>query len=726
MATLTEQEYQKLSTESIEEYNARIASSYTLSTDSGAKTVEDAKDRADKLSGPTAVTSAEQFQKYTGVAPSPKQLEQINSGALKYNPSTKQVESAAAPSGTPTVGAAPTVGEDNRTDEEKKIDQIITHGGVIEEVDGKQVLRTELTDQEKLAVREKRLDIQLEEAKSRITNFGSGLSSDPQLKEVQRVAGALWESRIRDMKQANRSRLAAFTQLGFRLGGQQTSAAVFGMSGEQLGTEFGTGILGAEELAGLNRIDDLEAKKQAAIAEATTAYRKEKWDQYVELVDIAEKEYENQVEAIKALNKTAQEENKKVKDQEVLSKKQAAIYNSLVGGATDKAEIFASLKNEGFEDLTLKEVDEAFAVLAESFGLTKPETPEEKESMATKLTGDAKNFFLLKENYPASLPGFIKELPEEEQLGAYMKWVETTSGKSKAGGAAPTSLDFGSMIVRVARTAFGSGRALSDADRDFAKGLVEAGLREGKSEYEIIDAVTGFNITRNLPLGNKLRQIIYQAAGSGRGIQEINLVPLSRAINEGDEAKAITITEDIAYDQSRVADPVNFISENIVRQQTNLVNELTKLMDDEGLSNVVGTFSGTFNELLTKYLRGKDATEVRNRAIELVTQMLEETAGVNITKSERAFLEPRIPTIGERVPSFMVKLRNLKTLPLSRLNSMRNERNMPTLDEKSLLNRDLRVPLYVGEVASDNMFSEDELGEIDSALNEESGADAFY
>src|SRR3990167_2900308 len=686
MATLTEEQIKELSvnltnlSSGLESFSSSLGEQSVISTDTMASEVDGATQTKDQLSGPTQVTSAEQFKNFTGVAPSEKQLEQLNAGLLTYNPSTGQVESAPTPPGTPTTGAAP-VGQDDRTEEQKRIDQIISLGGVPEE-DG--TIRKLLTEDEQALVNLRKGEAEVQLAKDRLNNFETSLANDKYLQQLLRDTGAVFEERVKEMVRVNESRNAALRQLGFRLGGQQTGMAQFG------------GILSAEEEAGINRIAAIDAQKVSALAGAERAYRSEKWDQYVDLVDQAKKEYGNQVEAIQALNEATHKESQKVKDQELLSRKQAAIYNSLVQGTTDKADLFAKLKNEGFTDLTLKEVDEAFSVLAESFGLEKPKDEKEVESMATKLTGDAKNFFLLKENYPNSIPSFISELPEGEQLGAYMKWVESTTGKSKAGGESPKSLEFGSMVVRVARTAFGSGRALSDADRDFAKGLVEAGLAEGKSEYEIIDSVTGFNPQRNIPLANKLRQVIYQAAASGRGIQEMNLVPLSRALNEGDDARAITMAEDMAYEQARIANPERFMTEVVVRQQTELVNQLNTLLTDSGLIGEVGTFQGTFSKLITRRLRGERETEVMNRAKELVADMAKQMVGVNMTEAEMKFMEDLIPQIDEPAMSFNVKLRNLKVLPLARLNALRAERNMPRLDEKSLLDRKLRVPLYIG------------------------------
>ena len=159
---------------------------------------------------------------------------------------------------------------------------------------------------------ESRLDearADFEDAKNKLLNFN--LSNDPALNSLLQGIATGWDARMNDMRRVNASREAAVQALGFRLGTARYAAGVAG------------GILTGEEREGLNRLSELEGRKQAALAEARQAYEKNKWDQYVKLVDIAEKEYDNQLKTVENLNKKNLEEQKFLFEKEKFFEQQA-------------------------------------------------------------------------------------------------------------------------------------------------------------------------------------------------------------------------------------------------------------------------------------------------------------------------------------------------------------------------------------------------------------------
>jgi hypothetical protein len=150
------------------------------------------------------------------------------------------------------------------------------------------------------------------------------------------------------------------------------------------------------------------------------------------------------------------------------------------------------------------------------------------------------------------------------------------------------------------------------------------------------------------------------------------------------------------YAEAKKMDPDAFTSEPAVRIATDQVNDLTKLLRDEGLLEEVGTFQGTLTQFLTKKLRGENETKVLNAVANLSAELRNKLAGVAVTETEMRFIEPLIPDIDQPAASFMVELNKLKTQPLLKLNAVRESYNLGKVNEEQLYDRSKRVPLYSG------------------------------
>lgn len=272
-----------------------------LSSEQGILDIEAARKKQETLTGPIGITSAEQFQTKTGREATSAELQQIDAGILSFDPATGKTFSQPK---TIQEGA-----EDERTPEEIETDRLISMG----------VSSADMTGAQRLSVDLRKQEIEVQEAKNKLKNFDQLMGQDPQLRNILQSIGATWDTRVTEMADINRRRQGALQTLGFRLGIPQTGAAVFG------------GIISAEERASMARIADIEAKKGAALLSAETAYRSEKWDQYVEFVDQAEKEYNQQIEAVKEFNEKVVEKNKIALEQ---SRKDTAL-SLLQEGITD-------------------------------------------------------------------------------------------------------------------------------------------------------------------------------------------------------------------------------------------------------------------------------------------------------------------------------------------------------------------------------------------------------
>ena len=157
--------------------------------------------------------------------------------------------------------------------------------------------------------------------------------ADPIFKSLVDSLMSQWNARIEDMKRANESRKGAISTLGVRLGSRYTGGA---------GGVFG-GIIAEEERQGIQRIADLEAKKQGAVAEAREAYRTREFTKFSKFVDIAEKNYKEQTDALKELQKKTAEANKAIQEKTIQASRDSAVSDLISQGITDPTEILDML-----------------------------------------------------------------------------------------------------------------------------------------------------------------------------------------------------------------------------------------------------------------------------------------------------------------------------------------------------------------------------------------------
>ena len=163
--------------------------------------------------------------------------------------------------------------------------------------------------------------------------------ADPTFQTITQNITNQWNLRIADMEKSNKSREASVKTLGVRLGSRWTGGA---------GGVFGSIITG-EEQAGIQRIADLETQKQGAIAEARQAFISQKWTQYSKFVDIAEKNYDEQVSALKDLQETTAAANKELQKQVSQSSRDSAVISVMsqlkAQGITDETQLTDILLN---------------------------------------------------------------------------------------------------------------------------------------------------------------------------------------------------------------------------------------------------------------------------------------------------------------------------------------------------------------------------------------------
>lgn len=365
--------YQKLPTESIEQYNARVKQYYSQPpTNTGGN----------QQGNPAGGSNV-------GGAPGSNLPAPVTGdGNVSYiNPATNQVQSFTASSLTPD-----------------QVDSLQSQGYHIMDSNGTvpNWITSGDTQLGRKNLEAKQAETEYNSLKDQLSSF---TISDSQLAQQIQGITAQWDARIADMKNINNRREQGLNTTGLRLGSKYTggSGGVFG------------GIISEEERQGVARIGELEGAKQAAIAAAREAARTKNWEVFSIQLTAAEKAYTAKQEEVAALNKASAEQSKKVREQATQASRDGAIASLMEQGVVDPTKIldYLNYDDQGhlIGDFTAKEVGDAVTSLAKANGLS-----------TDKLTGEVGNFYRLKQSN--NLPTSISSLPEVDQAAAYLKMVK--------------------------------------------------------------------------------------------------------------------------------------------------------------------------------------------------------------------------------------------------------------------------------------------------------------
>jgi len=241
----------------------------------------------------------------------------------------------------------------------------------------------------------------------------------------------------------------------------------------------------------------------------------------------------------------------------------------------------------------------------------------------------------------------------------------------------------------------------SEAELKRALTGIRAGLKEGKTPYQIADTLMGYKITNPTAISDNLRK--YLSIGDFTNSQ---IMDVARLLNAGDNTKAVTKIEQQIMESAKKADPDSYMGEATARLAVSRAKALQNTVEALGTESPVGVVKGTMESWMGRF-RGKDAQNVKTQITNLVAEMRNRLSGTAVTKSEEAFLESIIPKLGDSPDNFMIKLNNLRTQPLMQLNEVRATYELPQLTEQTLINKDSRVALYGGETNEKTLSDED-------------------
>lgn len=165
---------------------------------------------------------------------------------------------------------------------------------------------------------------------------------------------------------------------------------------------------------------------------------------------------------------------------------------------------------------------------------------------------------------------------------------------------------------------------------------------------------------------------------------------LSDYVNKGKDIEAVKYMERTLIDNSKTKSNV---------KESTAIATIKKIQDFERqIKQAEGKFwpiSGRLNSAwTTRY--GSDKTQgIKSDLVHLFAGIRNQISGANVTAEEKKYLEPMIPDLNDKYENVQAKLRSMKQNILQDLNGVRQDLNLPALDENTLVNTNQRVKLYL-------------------------------
>lgn len=404
-----------------------------------------------------------------------------------------------------------------------------------------------------------------------------------------------------------------------------------------LGSSFGQDALQREKAETNKNIGEIENQKASTIADIYSRSRENALNEYQVMKDLKSKDFETY--------KAVQAQERAILD----------------GGLNDMAEYMA-LQGLSAEDLDM----EGLKSIAKDW----KSTPEKVYNAIMAKQAELQQ----------------RDIDQREQMGEFDKTTGANSGGSYDE-SIQESIALSVLPVQLKN---------SVAESDYYKGIIRQGLADGRSAYEIADALMGYNISNPDNFTDNLRTIIGQGDLSSSEVSNI-----ARLVNKGDTASALRKAElGVMKEAKKTVD--GFTSDNIAINAYDRASELQNYVS--GLSEskyrkVLGNVSGTIENNLGK-LRKKEASEIKSQITQLTAKMRNTLLGSAVTPTEEAYLAPLIPDISDKPDVFLSKIQRLASEPLRELNSIRTTYGLIPLTFETLKNINLRVEDYYGMQSS--------------------------
>lgn len=241
------------------------------------------------------------------------------------------------------------------------------------------------------------------------------------------------------------------------------------------------------------------------------------------------------------------------------------------------------------------------------------------------------------------------------------------------------------LTARLGKQIYGT--RISDKESERVERFLKEGAKLGKTEYDIIDDLTGFKPQKNKELGEILRDKLLEYSGEG-GLTGFDMLGLARLLNSDKTGEAVNKVEKIILEPSDDGIP----RETAAIYAQNKGDEIIEKINTN--LNKLGIVVGKYEKLKSKFTESKEFTRISADLTALQAEWREKIAGANVTKDEEKFLANILADVENNPFNAIEKIRAFQKMNLDQTNSVRDNYNLPSLAVDSLLNKNNRVFLY--------------------------------
>lgn len=256
--------------------------------------------------------------------------------------------------------------------------------------------------------------------------------------------------------------------------------------------------------------------------------------------------------------------------------------------------------------------------------------------------------------------------------------------------------DMDTLVMRIGRTAYGA--TISDNESKRVEGVIKNWAAQGKNQTEILWDVLWYTIdSEDKDMGNIVVDKL-QSNGTKNGLSDYDMVWLASQINQWNYWNAIMSMEKQIAKNTWNTD-MNDKEALAVIAATQWDELISQIKDN---MNKLGIVEWNVNSWKRKLKRDEEGQQIASRLTSLVTDWRKEMAWSNVTDRELKMIDELLPSIKDNPYNAITKIEEFQSYMLKTLNSTRSVMNLPNLDGNTLMDKNARANLYLGNYTPSN------------------------
>lgn len=458
-----------------------------------------------------------------------------------------------------------------------------------------------------------------------------------------------------------------------------------------------TGIISAQESAGIKALTEIDTLERQAINEAKQAQQTGDY-----------KLLETKLGVLDDVRKEKAEKMKSLQEAQVQTSRDNAIADLVAQGITDPVQMldFLNFDENGKQtgDFTIEEVSKGLKGLTADGG-TRGGSFKFEAKQVGPLLGAGFSMIDINDmaydlNNGVGIEEILSQIPPEQHSAVRSALgVDEISGPMKPGVGAPDELTERSIRSNLEPKIMGivNKGSVSDEDRNYVKGEIAYYRDMGLSGQQILDIFSGWGQGVDTPYNNSLRDIIIANDKDGQGVSP-TLSRVGTLLSNGNYKGAMKAVEQTAMLRAKELDPEGYMGDAPTEVYTKRIDRIKQLLSDNSDYGDTGFIEGNFNKVLGR-VKGARAAQVKAELTQLYQTFRKENAGVAVTDAEQRFLDGLFSDIADPKGNFLTKLDTFQTGIIDRHNATRSSVSLPPVRVLDILDPAERLNLYGSNTA---------------------------